>query len=144
MSIFCPVRVLYGVTMYSKSGTQAYAQVDLESQLAGASPHELITMLLEGAKSAVLRAMIYFETGNIAKRGEMISRAINIIDNGLRTSLDHEKGQHIAQDLEQLYEYMSRTLLEANRQNKPELLTGVSEILTNLATTWKEIEPKKR
>ncbi|CAM3883612.1 flagellar export chaperone FliS [Rahnella bruchi] len=130
--------------MYSKSGTQAYAQVDLESQLAGASPHELITMLLEGAKSAVLRAMIYFETGNIAKRGEMISRAINIIDNGLRTSLDHEKGQHIAQDLEQLYEYMSRTLLEANRQNKPELLTGVSEILTNLATTWKEIEPKKR
>lgn len=130
--------------MYSKSGTQAYAQVDLESQLAGASPHELITMLLEGAKSAVLRALIYFETGNIAKRGEMISRAINIIDNGLRTSLDHEKGQHIAQDLEQLYEYMSRTLLEANRQNKPELLTGVSEILTNLATTWKEIEPKKR
>ncbi|THD52736.1 flagellar export chaperone FliS [Rahnella sp. Larv3_ips] len=130
--------------MYSKSGTQAYAQVDLESQLAGASPHELITMLLEGAKSAVLRAMIYFETGNIAKRGEMISRAINIIDNGLRTSLDHEKGQHIAQDLEQLYEYMSRTLLEANRQNKSELLTGVSEILTNLATTWKEIEPKKR
>jgi flagellar protein FliS len=144
MTVSCLFRVLYGVTMYSKSGTQAYAQVDLESQLAGASPHELITMLLEGAKSAVLRAMIYFETGNIAKRGEMISRAINIIDNGLRTSLDHEKGQHIAQDLEQLYEYMSRTLLEANRQNKPELLTGVSEILTNLATTWKEIEPKKR
>lgn len=82
--------------------------------------------------------------GNIAKRGEMISRAINIIDNGLRTSLDHEKGQHIAADLERLYDYMSRTLLDANRRNSPEELTAVSEILTNLANTWKEIEPKKR
>lgn len=130
--------------MYSKSGSKAYAQVDLESQLAGASPHELITMLLDGAVNAVLRAKIYFEMGNIAKRGEMISRAINIIDNGLRTSLDHEKGQHIAADLERLYDYMSRTLLEANQRNSPEELTAVSEILTNLATTWKEIEPKKR
>ena len=130
--------------MYSKSGSKAYAQVDLESQLAGASPHELITMLYEGANNAVLRAKIYFEMGNIAKRGEMIARAINIIDNGLRTSLDHEKGQHIAEDLERLYDYMSRTLLDANRQNSPDGLTSVSEILTNLATTWKEIEPKKR
>jgi len=130
--------------MYSKSGSKAYAQVDLESQLAGASPHELITMLLDGAVNAVLRAKIYFEMGNIAKRGEMISRAINIIDNGLRTSLDHEKGQHIAADLERLYDYMSRTLLDANRRNSPEELTAVSEILTNLANTWKEIEPKKR
>lgn len=130
--------------MYSNSGSKAYAQVDLESQLAGASPHELITMLLDGAVNAVLRAKIYFEMGNIAKRGEMISRAINIIDNGLRTSLDHDKGQHIAADLERLYDYMSRTLLEANRRNSPEELTAVSEILTNLATTWKEIQPKKR
>ncbi len=130
--------------MYSKSGSKAYAQVDLESQLAGASPHELITMLLDGAVNAVLRAKIYFEMGNIAKRGEMISRAINIIDNGLRTSLNHEKGQHIAADLERLYDYMSRTLLDANRRNSPEELTAVSEILTNLANTWKEIEPKKR
>ncbi|RPH29227.1 flagellar export chaperone FliS [Buttiauxella warmboldiae] len=130
--------------MYSKSVSKAYAQVDLESQLAGASPHELISMLYDGANNAVLRAKIYFEMGNIAKRGEMISKAINIIDNGLRTSLDHEKGQHIAGDLDRLYEYMSRTLLEANRKNSPEQLNSVSEILTNLSITWKEIEPKKR
>ncbi|WP_312629438.1 flagellar export chaperone FliS [Scandinavium sp.] len=130
--------------MYSKQGTKAYASVDLESQLAGATPHQLITMLYDGAINAVLRAKIYFESGNIARRGEMISRAINIIDNGLRSALDHEKGQEIALDLERLYEYMSRTLLQANIRNDPSSLIQVSEILTNLATTWKDIEPKKK
>jgi len=130
--------------VYSKQGTKAYASVDLESQLAGATPHQLITMLYDGAINAVLRAKIYFESGNIARRGEMISRAINIIDNGLRSALDHEKGQEIALDLERLYEYMSRTLLQANIRNDPSSLIQVSEILTNLATTWKDIEPKKK
>ncbi|HEN3278358.1 TPA: flagellar export chaperone FliS [Yersinia enterocolitica] len=129
--------------MYSSRGSNAYARVSLESELAGASPHQLISMLLDGALNAVLRARIYFDNGNVARRGEMISKAINIIDNGLRTSLDHEIGKDIAQDLESLYDYMSRNLLQANLRNSSAELTSVSEILTNLATTWKEIEPKE-
>ncbi len=130
--------------MYANRGIQAYAQVDLQSQLAGATPHQLITMLFDGAHNAILRAKIYFETGNIARRGEMISKAINIIDNGLRASLDHNKGQEIAQQLEMLYEYMSRTLLECNLRNNPEPLAHVDELLMNLATTWKEIDPQRK
>lgn len=114
--------------MYAKQGTRAYAQVDLHSRLAGATPHQLITMLFEGAHSAIVRARLYFENGNIAKRGEMISKAINIIDNGLRSALDHEKGGEIARDLEALYSYMSRTLLQANLNNDPSSLAHVDEI----------------
>ncbi len=128
--------------MYAKQGTRAYAQVDLHSRLAGATPHQLITMLFEGAHSAIVRARLYFENGNIAKRGEMISKAINIIDNGLRSALDHEKGGEIARDLEALYSYMSRTLLQANLNNDPSSLAHVGEILMNIAETWKEIESR--
>ncbi|QHM73219.1 flagellar export chaperone FliS [Mixta intestinalis] len=128
--------------MYAKQGIRAYAQVDLQSRLAGATPHQLITMLFEGAHSAIVRAQLYFENGNIARRGEMISKAINIIDNGLRSALDHEKGQQIASDLEALYSYMSRTLLQANLNNDPAPLAHVDEILMNIAETWKEIEPR--
>lgn len=128
--------------MYAKQGTRAYAQVDLHSRLAGATPHQLITMLFDGAHSAIVRARLYFENGNIAKRGEMISKAINIIDNGLRSALDHEKGGEIARDLEALYSYMSRTLLQANLNNDPSSLAHVDEILMNIAETWKEIEPR--
>ncbi|URQ60864.1 flagellar export chaperone FliS [Pantoea alhagi] len=128
--------------MYAKQGSQAYAQVDLHSKVAGATPHQLITMLFDGAHSAIVRARLYFENGNIAKRGEMISKAINIIDNGLRSALDHEKGEQIAGDLDALYHYMSRTLLQANLNNDPSQLAHVDEILMNIAETWKEIEPR--
>ena len=128
--------------MYAKQGTHAYAQVDLHSKVAGATPHQLITMLFEGAHSAIVRARLYFENGNIAKRGEMISKAINIIDNGLRSALDFDKGQQIALDLDALYRYMSHTLLNANLNNDPSQLAHVDEILMNIADTWKEIETR--
>lgn len=126
--------------MYSNRGTQAYAQVSLESKLAGATPHQLIAMLFDGAHNAILRAKIYMEMNKVAERGEMISKAIGIIDNGLRAALDHEKGEKIAEDLEALYDYMSRKLLQANLRNDAELLTHIDELLMSLATTWKEIE----
>jgi len=130
--------------MYASQGTHAYAQVSLQSKLSGATPHQLISMLFDGAHSAILQASIYFEKGNVAQRGKMISKAINIIDNGLRAALDHERGQDIAADLEQMYEYMSRTLLEANLRNEPEPLKHVDSLLMKLAATWKEIEPVQK
>lgn len=130
--------------MYTKSGQSAYAQISLESQLAGATPHQLITMLFEGAINAMLRAKIYFETDKIAKRGEMISRAINIIDSGLRASLNHEVGGEVTREMDSLYEYVSRNLLLLNLQQDPEQLPHLIDIMTNLSTTWKEIEPAKK
>lgn len=130
--------------MYASQGSHAYAQVSLQSKLAGATPHQLITMLFDGAHSAILQAVIHFEKGNVAQRGKMISKAINIIDNGLRAALDHETGKGIAADLEQMYEYMSRTLLEANLRNDPAPLKVVDDLLVKLAATWKEIEPAQK
>lgn len=130
--------------MYSSQGVRAYAQVDLQSKLSGATPHQLISMLFDGAHNAMMQAKIYFENGNVAQRGKMISKAINIIDNGLRAALDHEKGLNIAADLEQMYEYMSRTLLQANLRNDQDALLHVDDLLVKLAATWKEIEPVQK
>lgn len=130
--------------MNTHQGMNAYAQIDLQNRVAGATSHQLITMLFEGAHNAIMCAKIYFENGNVAKRGEMLSKAINIINNGLRASLDHEKGQGISQELEFLYECMSRSLLEANMKNMPSLLFHVDELLMSLAATWKDIEPQTK
>ncbi|WP_130831353.1 flagellar export chaperone FliS [[Erwinia] mediterraneensis] len=126
--------------MYSARGVQAYAEVSLQSQLSGATPHQLITLLFEGAHNALLRAKICIEQGKVAERGKLISKAINIIDNGLRSALDHEKGQPVAGELDRLYEYLSRTLLRANLHNDPALIDHVDELLMNIASAWKEIE----
>ena len=128
--------------MYNRSGTQAYAQVSLESGVMSASPHQLIVMLFDGALSALLRARILMNQGDIAGKGLALSKAINIIDNGLRAGLDHEKGGKIAEELESLYEYISRTLLEANLNKSGENLPHLISLMTEMSETWQLIAPK--
>ncbi|MDQ1213500.1 flagellar export chaperone FliS [Pantoea anthophila] len=127
--------------MYKMKSSQVYNQVSLEMRLAGATPHQLIAMLFDAAHNALMRARIYFEKGMVAKRGEMIGKAINIIDNGLRASLDHEKGGDVAADLERLYDYMTRLLLDANIHSDVSKLLEADTLITGIATTWNEILP---
>ncbi|WP_421510653.1 flagellar export chaperone FliS [Enterobacter sp. JS8-1] len=130
--------------MYTKTGNNAYTTVSLDSQIAGATPHQLIVLLYDGAINAMKRAEIYFQSGNTARRGEMISRAINIIDNGLRAGLDHEKGGKIAEELESLYEYISRTLLEANLNKSGDKLPHLIALMTGMLETWQAIAPQHK
>lgn len=128
--------------MYGNQGAQAYAQVDLQSRVQSASPHQLIAMLFDGAHNALVRARILMENGDRAARGEAITKAINIIDNGLRASLDHEKGGDISLDLEQLYDYMIRSLMRANLHHDIDTLRHVDELLMSISDAWKQIAPK--
>lgn len=127
--------------MYNRSGTQAYAQVSVESGVMGASPHQLIVMLFDGALSALLRARILMNQGNIAGKGLAISKAINIIDNGLKNGLNHEQGGEIADNLAALYDYMKRRLMQANLHNDVAAIEEVSGLLENIADAWRQIGP---
>ncbi|UMR30731.1 flagellar export chaperone FliS [Massilia sp. MB5] len=120
-------------------GVGAYAKVGLETSVAAASPHKLIVMLYDGALVAVMSALAHMKAGNPAEKGKAISKAIQIIDNGLRASLDKEAGGQIAESLDALYEYMSARLLTANIENKPEILEEVRGLLADLRDTWNQI-----
>ena len=120
-------------------GVNAYAKVGLETGIAAASPHKLIVMLYDGAIVALINATNHMKAGNIEAKGKAISHAIQIIDNGLRASLDKEVGGDIARNLDALYEYMSARLLTANLQNQIEILDEVRGLLTDLRDTWKQI-----
>ena len=120
-------------------GVNAYAKVGLETGIAAATPHKLITMLYDGAVVALINATTHMKAGNIEAKGKAISHAIQIIDNGLKASLDKEVGGDIAKNLDALYEYMSSRLLTANLQNQVEILDEVRGLLTDLRDTWKQI-----
>lgn len=128
--------------MYTASGTKAYAQVGVESAVMSASPHQLIEMLFDGANSALVRARLFMQQGDTVAKGEAISKAINIIDNGLKAGLDLEQGGEIATNLTSLYEYMTRRLLHANLRNDSQAIEEVEGLLSNIAEAWKQISPK--
>ena len=127
--------------MYTKSGIQAYAQVGVESAVLSASPHQLVVLLFDGALSAMKKAIILIEQGDIPGKGQAISKAINIISNGLQSGLNHEIGGDLAANLDSLYDYMTRRLLQANLHNDINAINEVMELLNNIADAWKEIGP---
>jgi len=125
-----------------KRGVNAYANVGLETGIASASPHKLIVMLYDGALVALLSAKTNIAANNIAAKGLAISKAISIIDNGLRASLDKNAGGDIAANLDALYDYMSRRLLHANLKNDVQILDEVHGLLADLRGAWVEIGDK--
>lgn len=123
----------------SSDPTAAYRKVGLETQLESATPHKLVVMLFEGAIVAIANAQRHMENKEIADKGKSISRAIDIIANGLQASLDLESGGDIAAQLEALYEYMGQRLLHANLRNDLPALKEVSGLLQDLKSAWEKL-----
>lgn len=124
-------------------GVNAYAQVGMGTQVSAASPHKLITMLFDGAMTAIANAIRQMAEDNIPAKGKSISHAILIIESGLNGALNHEAGGEIAANLEALYVYMSNRLLQANLENDPAKLEEVRKLLGELRVAWDAIDPSQ-
>lgn len=126
----------------ARSALEAYSQVGLNAKVAAASPHGLITMLFDGAIAAITKAKYHMGKNgveDIAEKGAAISKAIAIIDDGLKASLNIEVGGELAQNLNSLYEYMSFRLVHANLKNDANILDEVSQRLSELKEAWDSI-----
>ncbi len=107
-----------------------------------ASPHQLITMLFDGALERLARAIGHAERGEVAAKGECIGRVIMILDS-LQASLDQAAGDGIlAGNLANLYDYMMRRLTEANLHSDPAMMTEVHQLLDGLADAWRAVAPE--
>lgn len=115
-----------------------YQQVDKQTAVADASPHRLIQMLMEGVQESLIKAKGHIERGEIADKGAQISRAIGCIG-GLRDGLKPEAGPEIAANLDALYDYMERRLLEANLNADIELVEEVIDLLRPVKEAWDAI-----
>ena len=124
--------------MYAAKGTQAYAQIGVESAVMSASQQQLVTMLFDGVLSALVRARLFMQDNNQQGKGVSLSKAINIIENGLRVSLDEESKDELTQNLIALYSYMVRRLLQANLRNDVSAVEEVEALMRNSADAWKE------
>jgi flagellar protein FliS len=125
--------------MNAVAGVKAYSNVGLESSLTAADPLQLILMLYQGALLAIATARNQMLRGETAAKGKSISKAIMIIGEGLRGSLNLEAGGEIGQNLAALYDYMNNRLFLANLNNDPAMLDEVSRLLTELQGAWEAI-----
>ncbi len=120
-------------------GAAAYARVGVESSVMSATPHRLIGMLFDGAQTSIRAARLHMQNGDVAEKGKAISRAIDIVNQGLLAALDHERGGELAERLEQIYDYVVRLLLQANLRNDEQRLDEAARLLEDIGSAWREI-----
>jgi flagellar protein FliS len=124
--------------MNAQSALGTYRALKNQKALDDASPHQLIEMMLSGALERVASASGAMERNETAETGESIGKAISIVDS-LRVTLDIEKGGEIAKNLGQLYDYITRRLLEASVSKQPELLAEVASLLKEIKAAWDQV-----
>jgi flagellar protein FliS len=124
----------------NRAALRRYQQLGTQAEIAEASPHRLVTLLLEGAIARVIAGRGAMEAGETARKGELIGRAIGLVE-GLKVSLDHERGGDIAANLGALYEFAGQRLLQASAANDPAMLTEVAALLREIAAGWAAIAP---
>ena len=123
----------------TRHALSAYVRTGIESAIPEADPHQLVMMLFDGALAAIADARLNMIRGQIPARGKAISKAMSIIDQGLKCSLDMKRGGELAERLHALYEYICEKLFDANVKGKPEALDEPAKLLGELQDAWAQI-----
>ena len=122
-------------------GANGYARTYRANAVLTASPGQLVLMLYDGALAALADAKRHMTNKEIAAKGQALSKAIMIIESGLKASLDIKAGGELGERLAALYEYMCDRLLRANLHNRIEIIDEVARLLVDLRGTWAQIKP---
>ncbi len=114
------------------STVNAYGAAEADNGL------ELILSMMRGAHDRIATARGHMERREKQHKGEQLGKAIALID-GLRASLNIEAGGEIAGNLDALYDYMNRRLVEANALDDPAVLDEVSALLAEIRDAWEQV-----
>lgn len=124
--------------MNTNSAMKSYNNVYVNTGVQEASSHRLISMLFDGLLARIAQAKGAMQQKDFENKGRKVSESINIIM-GLRDFLDLEKGGEVAANLDALYDYVQRTLMQGHIQNDQSKLDECRDLLTEVSSAWAEI-----
>lgn len=120
---------------FGNQALKSYQTVGAHAQVAAADPYRLVQLLLANVIDRLAAAHGYMERKEVARKGEQISKAIEVLA-ALDASLDLDKGGEIAANLHGLYEYMGLRLVNANANNDLASLDEVAMLVRNIKEGW--------
>jgi len=129
------------VSMTRVKAAAAYKRLDIESAVASADRHELVTLLFKALIGALAGAEVHHQHENKDQVREYLTKACRILV-GLQGSLDYERGGDIAVNLGQLYGYSIRKLFAANvnLDTAPDNVAEVKSLLEPIAEAWENMD----
>ena len=120
------------MTPYAKASDQYLTQ-----RVMGASPEQLVALLLEGAQRFLAQATQALTRKDYPAKGSAINRVTSIVEE-LSVHLDVENGGDLAQNLLRLYDWWGREILEASARLDAARLERVSRQMGDLRQSWEQ------
>lgn len=124
-----------------RSMSGLYRQVGVETSISSASPHQLVKLLLDGFFDAVAESRGHMRKKDVEAKAKAITRAIRIVDEGLKASLDSRAGGELANNLHGLYTYVCLRLTQANLSNDEAALDECVSLMEPIREAWGAITP---
>ncbi len=118
-----------------KDPMAGYKMVGQAGRVDYANQVELVQMLFSALLESMSEAEGHMQRGSVELKCKSIARADKIVQ-GLRITLDHERGGELARNLDALYEYVSRRLLHANLRNDVESLREARGLMADISSAW--------
>ena len=123
------------------TGARVYSNVGLETDVLNADPHRLILILFDGALTCMQRGRAAMAAGEGAQKIRHLSKAIQIVDEGLKVAVDPTVDPAFAGRLISLYHFVEMRLLQANLRNDVRALDEAAKIIGQLRDAWAQIGP---
>lgn len=127
-------------TSVNMRSANAYRTVGVETAVSGADPHQLVCLLYQALMQSLGTAKLSLQAGDIAGKGKAISRAVRLIEEGLKAGLNDAKGGELAVNLRGLYDYCIVVLSEANLRNDVKKVDEVIQLVQPVAQAWSDIK----
>jgi flagellar protein FliS len=132
------------MSAYSHTANMAaYQRNAVHGGVAAADSHGLVLMLMSAAVERMTAARGCIEHGEVARKAKLLHSSVKIIGE-LRGILNLSEGGSLAQNLSDLYDYMTRRLLLANVESNVACITEVLNLLGEVRSAWIAIGPQTR
>lgn len=125
------------MTPYAKASDQYLTQ-----RVIGASPEQLVALLLEGAQRFLAQAVQALGRKDYAVKGVALNRTSAIVEE-LTVRLDLEGGGELAENLMRLYDWWGREIVEASAHLDAARLERVSRQMGEMRQTWEQAHQKR-
>jgi flagellar protein FliS len=117
---------------------ESYGEGSRASQAVVADNVELIQMLFDGLIDSLVTARGHIERGDIVDKNKSLMRAGRIVI-GLQGALDLDKGGDLANNLNELYSYVTRRLIHVNARNDLDALQEVYTLMNEIRQAWRDV-----
>lgn len=114
----------------------------LAQKVNGATPEQLMVLLLEGGQRFLTQAIDALHKKDVALKARMVNRVSAIIEE-LTVRLNHDEGGELVANLASLYDWWLHELFEGSQKNSAERLEVLLQQMGAIKETWQELDQRQ-